>query len=218
MNNGTKNTAQTPATSGNQGGIAENDPAWRRRQSLFILLALVGVGIYWFSHWDSERRPHHLLRPNVLPDFVITDFTTQAYGEDGKLSYQISAHKLTHYEQSDEAFLDEPHFRVSATKTRGGWKATAQKGIAFNADEHGRRISLQNDVKLVSDGPPTSAYLIKTDVLDLFPDIKLARTYSPVSITQANHLLTSIGLRADWGRGELLLQNEVHSHYDVAKP
>lgn len=192
-----------------------NDPSWRRRQPLFILLALVGAGIYWFSHWDSERRPHHLLRPNVLPDFVITDFTTRAYDETGSLSYQLSAHKLTHYEQTDEAFLQQPHFRVAPSGTQNGWKATAEKGIAFNAGEHGRHISLQNTVKLDSDGPTTTAYHITTDVLDLYPDIKLARTESPVRITQASHRLDSEGLRADWGRGELLLQNEVHSHYDV---
>lgn len=208
-------TPNTKAKSQSQPTGSASDPAWRRRQSLFILLTLVGAGIYWFSHWDTERRPHHLLRPNVLPDFVITDFSTRAYDESGNLSYQLSAEKLTHYEQTDEAFLQQPKFRIAPSETQSGWQATAEKGIAFNAGTQGRHISLQKSVRLDSDGPAATAYHITTDALDLYPDITLARTDSPVQITQAKHHLNTEGLRADWGKGELLLQNKVQSHYDV---
>jgi lipopolysaccharide export system protein LptC len=191
-----------------------SDPSLRRKQSLFILLAVVGAGIYWFSTWDSERHPN-LIPSNVFPDFVIRDFTTHTYDEQGYLSYELSAEQLTHYEHSGEAFLLAPHFRVSATENQSGWHATADQGIAYSKVDGGRRITLQNSVKLSSDGPPESAYYINTDILDLYPDIQVARTQSPVTIQQATHRLDSVGILANWGQGELSLQDKVQSRYDI---
>ncbi|MEJ2682686.1 MAG: LPS export ABC transporter periplasmic protein LptC [Gammaproteobacteria bacterium] len=185
----------------------------RRRQPLLILLAIVCGGTFWFANWDSERQPH-LSPSTALPDFVINNFISHTYTETGKRLYQLSATKLTHYEKTDESYLDDPEFRAEPGTSQQGWRATAEQGIAAGGANH---INLQQNVTLITDGTPLTTYRVYTDNLDLYPNQQLARTDSKVRVTQADHYITSTGFDANWGIGELILTQDVKSHYEATR-
>ena len=171
------------------------------------------AGIYWFAHWDSERQPH-LISTSEQPDFIINNFTSNAYNEAGEHSYQLMANTLIHFEKQDESHLKNPQFHAVPGPTQHGWRATAKQGIVRNGAE---QIRLQQDVTLTTDGAPNEAYHIYAQTLDLFPDKQLAVTDSAVRATQGNHHITSVGLSANWSQGELTLTNEVKSYYEIAR-
>jgi lipopolysaccharide export system protein LptC len=174
------------------------------------LLTVLAALTFWLqavlspTESSSERKQGH------DPDAIAENFEIRRLDDQGRVKYRLSAPHLVHYPDDDTTEITEPKltaYRIDAppvTLSSRHARVTAQ----------GEQILLKDDVvitRLSNNAQPPM--IARMPDLTVEPEAGIARTESPVEITQGASWMTGTGARLDNNLSTFELLSEVRGHY-----
>ena len=176
-----------------------------------VLLAIVAAMTVWL---DRQVQPPERARDAKArhdPDFIVDNFSATRIGPDGIPRYTVSARRMTHYPDDDTTHLDAPKF-VNFGQPGAALTVTS---ISAMLSSNGENAYFTDDVRLVRPAYAGGSELtVQTTSLHIIPDAHLAKTADPVRISDANTLITSVGLEFNNQTRVLKLLSKVRSRYE----
>lgn len=126
------------------------------------------------------------------PDFIVSGLNMRHFNLDGSLKHALTAQKMLHYPDDDSTLVIDPSLTFAhAPPTR---LSARQARIS----QDGKEVRLSDEVRMVRDadgGAP--ALLATTSELLVYPDDEIARSDSPVTITQGRSVIMGTGIEVD---------------------
>jgi lipopolysaccharide export system protein LptC len=182
-----------------------------------VLLAMVAAVTVWL---DREVQPPERARDGKLrhdPDYIAENFSVLRIGPDGAARYALSARRMVHYPDDDTTHLEAPKL-VSFRGPAATVTVTATSKTAL-LSSNGEEAYLIDDVRLVRAAHDDKSELtMQTSWLHVIPDDNIAKTDRPVQISDANTLITSVGLEFNNETRILRLLSNVRGRYEKPKP
>lgn len=179
-----------------------------------VLLAAMAAVTVWL---DRQVQPPGRTSDGKTrhdPDYVVDNFSATRIGPDGIPRYTLSARRMVHYPDDDTTHLEAPKL-VSFSNLSITATATSKTAMLSS---NGENAYLIDDVLLVRaayDG--NSERIMRTSWLHIIPDDDTAKTDRPVQITDANTLITSVGLEFNNKTRILKLLSNVRGRYENPK-
>ncbi len=178
-----------------------------------VLLAAVAAVTVWL---DRQVQPPERTRDGKMrhdPDYIVENFAATRIGPDGTPRYTLSARRMVHYPDDDTTHIDAPRL------VNFGAADTTMTSKTAMLSSNGENIYLTDDVLLVRAAYADKSELtVRTSWLHIIPDADTAKTDRPVQITDANTLITSIGLEFNHKTRILNLLSNVRGRYEKPKP
>jgi lipopolysaccharide export system protein LptC len=180
---------------------------------LAVLALLAGL-TFWL---DRIVQPPAAARDGSTrhdPDFVIDHFVAVRTAPDGTPRHELRATRMLHYPDDDTTHLVAPHLRSFEDEKL---TFTVVSDSALLSSE-GKTVDFTGNVKAVR--PATTArseLVLLTDHLHVIPDDDIARTDSPVTITDANTQLTAVGLELNKKSQTMFLKSKVRGSHVRSK-
>lgn len=180
-----------------------------------VLLAAVAAVTVWL---DRQVQPPERAREGKArhdPDYIVENFSATRIGPDGMPRYTLSARRMMHYPDDDTTYLDAPKF-VNFSQSNTTVTVTSKSAMLSS---NGENAYLTDDVRLVRPAYADNSELtMQTSWLHIIPDGNVAKTDKPVQITDANTLITSVGLEFNNETRILKLLSNVRGKYKKPKP
>ena len=181
-----------------------------------LLLALGAAVTVWL---DRQVQAPEFTRDGKArhdSDYEADNFSTTRTGPDGRPRYTLNARRMVHYPDDDTTELEAPKI-VSFGKTNNTTvTATAKKA---ELSSNGENVYLIDDVRLVRSAYAGKSELtVETSWLHVVPDASIATTNKPVRISDANTLITSVGLEFNNETRILKLLSNVRGRYEKPTP
>jgi lipopolysaccharide export system protein LptC len=180
-----------------------------------VLLAAVAAVTVWL---DRQVQPPERARDGKArhdPDYVVEDFSATRIGPDGVPRYTLSARRMVHYPDDDTTHLEAP--RLVSFGNAGTTVTATSKNAVLSSN--GENAYLSDDVRLVRSAYADKSELtVQTSYLHIIPDADIAKTDKQVQISDANTLITSVGLEFNNETRILKLLSNVRGRYEKSKP
>ena len=165
-------------------------------------------------------RPHEPAPAFVGPprsDYTLSNFTIDALGDDGKLSFSVTGPRLTHKQEDGSVYVDTPDY-VMVDNSGNLWKG---KSDAAWINKDGTIMKLQGHVEMhrQPSAKVKPADIVTSD-LTTWPKDKKMETAAAVTLTDPDSILSGVGMKSDLGLKVLELFANVHSilqprHHDA---
>jgi lipopolysaccharide export system protein LptC len=180
----------------------------RKTLATIFVLAVLALGaqiLVWIF------RPHDQAPAFVGPprsDYTLSNFTVDALGEDGKLSFRVSGPRLTHKEEDGSVYVDTPDY-VMLDNSGNLWNG---KSDAAWVNKDGTIMQLQGHVEMhrQATAKVQPADIVTSD-LTTWPKDKKMETAAAVTMTDPDSILSGVGMKSDLGLKVLELFANVHS-------
>lgn len=176
---------------------------------LLLLAALAGL-TFWLDQAvrlpivNGSREAHH------DPDYIIDGLTGAKMNPSGKVAYTLSAERMTHYPDDERTQLSNPKW-VSLGQGDAPVTITARQALV---SANGDNVYFEDEVRVVRAASGTHSELVlETNFLHVIPDEHIARTDRPVKITDANTVVTAVGLELNSETRVLKLLSTVKGVY-----
>lgn len=179
-----------------------------------VLLAVMAAVTLWLDRQvqPPERTPDGKTRHD--PDYVVDNFSATRIGPDGIPRYTLSARRMAHYPDDDTTHLEAPKL-VSFSGSSITATATSKTAMLSS---NGENAYLIDDVLLVRSAyAGNSERTMRTTWLHIIPDDDTAKTDRPVQISDADTLITSVGLEFNNKTRILKLLSNVRGKYENPK-
>ncbi len=177
-----------------------------------VLLLAIGAAItVWLDRQVQAPETTRDGRSRHDPDYEAENFSTTRTGPDGLPRYTLSAQRMVHYPDDDTTDLVAPRI-VSFSKSSPTVTATSKKATLSS---NGENVYLIDDVRLVRSAYGGKSELtVLTSWLHVIPDDSVAKTDKSVRISDANTLITSVGLEFNNETRILKLLSHVRGRYE----
>lgn len=157
-----------------------------------IIAALLAAVSFWLEQVVSNEYRAGLGNKRHDPDLIVDKASIDRYDQQGKRISRITGSQLKHYPDDDTAHITDP----VVTLTRDTRPVIFSSQFA-TADNNTKIIVMRDKVHGLREATPSSPMqTLDTDVLTVLTDDEIARTKSPVSMTQGGSHLSGIG--AEW--------------------
>ena len=179
--------------------------------ALMLSLALL---TFWLDHEVQTQGGTHPSLRRHDPDYLVDNFTTTTYMNDGKVESVLSAAKMVHYPDDDSTDLTMPRV-LQAKPDQPRYTANADRG---KVSREGDEIFLYDNVVMVreaSEGRPEGR--LTTSFLHILRDRDLVRTDREVLFEEPGRWLKGRGMEYFNATRELFLHNDVHGHFESEK-
>lgn len=158
------------------------------------LLPLIFVGLltgltYWLDRTTAAEEQAKKAAARHDPDFIVDRFTVQRFDEKGSLVNSMAAEKMTHFPDDNSSDVIKPE--MSFFRSSNPSRLTARTARLL---QDGEEVHLQGDVRLMRPAGATPAVLIQSESLTVYPKTELAKSNSPVTITQGSSVVRGSGL------------------------
>ena len=180
-----------------------------------ILMGFMALITFWINKAVEQQGSRIDGSQRHDPDYTMENFVTKQTDKDGNLSYILKAVKMTHYPDDDSTVLEKPKF-TQYTKDKPYTKIDGDHG---NVSRDGEEVEILGNVVVVRDAyDDKSEMRVLTDKLILFPDLELAKTDRPVTLTQASKtIIHATGMIYDKNKQTFKLLHKVNAHYERPK-
>ena len=180
-----------------------------------ILMGFMALITFWINKAVEQQGSRIDGSQRHDPDYTMENFVTKQTDEDGNLSYILNAVKMTHYPDDDSTVLEKPKF-TQYTKDKPYTKIDGDHG---NVSRDGEEVEILGNVVVVRDAYDDKGEIrVLTDKLTLFPDLELAKTDRPVTLTQApKTIIHATGMIYDKNKQTFKLLHKVNAHYERPK-
>lgn len=178
-------------------------PAWPRRvrDTLVaylpvLLMALLALGTWWLvRNTPVPGAERAATAPRHEPDYTMSDFTVQRFGDDGRLRVQIEGALLHHYPDTDTLEIENPRIRSFGADGRIT-DASARRAVA-NGD--GSEVQLIGDAVVRRGALPGEEPIeFRSEFLHAYANTERVRSNRPVVVVQgATELRAEAGLEYD---------------------
>jgi lipopolysaccharide export system protein LptC len=149
------------------------------------------------------------------PDYYLENFSTTRMGPDGNIRYVLSGKKLMHYPDDDSTHLNTPKF-THLTKNKPPMNISSDQGLVSRDGEHAYfmgNVQVLRQAKSAAKPPVKLA----TSYLHVIPNQDFAETDKAVTITDANTIISGVGLELNNKTRILRLLSQVKTHYEKPK-
>jgi lipopolysaccharide export system protein LptC len=185
------------------------------RTALFfplVLAALLAIITFWINLTVEQQGPKIDGSNRHDPDYMMQNFVTTQTDITGRLSYILAATEMVHYPDDDSTVLQRPRFtQYSVNKPY-----TQIEGLRGYVSSNGEEIELVDNVKVVRQAFEGKGEMqVLTEKLTILPKQDIAKTNSPVVITQApKTVIHATGMIFDKKNQTVQLFNRVKVHYE----
>jgi len=180
--------------------------------ALLTILAAVTV---WLDR--EVQPPEHSADAKARhdPDYIVENFSASRIGKDGRPQHTLHAKRMVHYPDDDSTHLDAPRL-VTYRGTEEAVTVTAKTALLSS---NGENAYLSDGVRLTRSARDGNGELImETNWLHVIPEEHIARTDQAVQISDANMLITAVGLELNNETRILKLLSNVRGRYEKKRP
>jgi lipopolysaccharide export system protein LptC len=147
-------------------------------------MALLALGTWWLVKntplLDNERPPAPVTHE---PDYTMTQFMVQRFGDDGILRVQLEGDEMRHYADTDTLEIDNPRIRAFSLDRRET-VATARHALS-NRD--GSEVQLSGGAHVVRQATDTDPAIdFRSDFLQYFEYTERVQSHLPVVIVRGS--------------------------------
>lgn len=176
---------------------------------LAVLLALI---TFWVSQSVEEQGQKIDGSNRHDPDYSMNNFVTTQMGKTGTLRYILAAKEMVHYPDDDSTVLQRPRF----TQYTANKPYTQIEGLRGYVSSNGEEVELVDNVKVVRQAFEGKGEMqVLTEKLVILPNQDIAKTDSPVVITQApKTVIHATGMIYDKKKQTVQLFKRVKVHYE----
>lgn len=128
----------------------------------------------------------------LIPNYQAVNLNSKLYDKEGKLSHQVAATKMEHYEELGFAVFENPVYTLYLQNGQP-WRVTAMEGTLY-ADN---RIQLEKNVKIVNLESQEYVREINTEYIEINLQTRTLHSDQIVEISGQDYLVTSVGLTGD---------------------
>jgi len=179
------------------------------RLPLQILLAIVLVlaaNHYWNPETAESPDLDTSARRHELPQTYLEVVRAWTFDESGKLTDIVEAERLERFPRRRLSHITLPRFFAHTSDDRS-WSASADKG---RSDEKVDRLLLRKNVLLIHDQTGTH---VRTHVLDIELENKVASSNKKVTVVQGNNLTRADGMEIRMEDEIIIMKPNVESIY-----
>jgi lipopolysaccharide export system protein LptC len=152
-------------------------------------------------------------------DYTLTDFTLNALGDDGALSFTVSGPRLARKEDDGSIFVATPNYEI-VDNSQNLWKGTSDSAWV-NKDGTIMRLEGKVDMHRLATAKVDPVQLLTSDLtITTTPKDKKSTTPAPTekrlqtdaltTITDPNRIAHGVGMKADLGLKTVELLSDVH--------
>lgn len=188
----------------------------RRTLILLIILAIVCVGVLWYSGERDSTQVGDRDDLQLIPDFTAYGLATRVFESDGRLAHQIRATRMAHFSAIRLTELEEPVYTtflsersVNVQETGAEWQISARYG-RFYEDE---RLELTDAVAIVNRSGIGYIEEITTDNLAIDLQTGIMQTDAPVTLRGPQFYVHGVGMRIDLEAQQLEIIEHVETIY-----
>jgi len=179
------------------------------------MLALLAAVTFWL---DREVQPPESTGNSKArhdPDYIVENFSAPRVGPDGRPQHKLHAKRMAHYPDDDTTHLDAPRL----VSFRGKAEAVTVTAKTALLSSNGENAYLNDDVRLVRAArDKNSELVVETTWLHVMPEAHIAQTDREVIISDANMLITAVGLELNSETRVLKLLSNVRGRYEKKRP
>jgi lipopolysaccharide export system protein LptC len=180
---------------------------------LLLLMVLAGL-TFWLDRFVQAPGSSRGAAARHDPDYIVDGLSAVRMNPDGKIKYTLAAEKMVHYPDDDSTRLQSPRF-VNYAAELAPVTITAREALVSG---EGENIYFHNDVHVTRAPYAEKSRLeMRTSYLHVIPDDNLARTDRAVTITDANTIVTAVGLELNSETRVLKLLSRVKGTYHDPK-
>ncbi len=175
-----------------------------------LQIGLAGFALmvgYLTLFWESSQTT--LLRDaQTNPvDFYAEQLDGRRFGVDGQLQQTLTAERMTHFRDSNEALLIEPRFTSIASDGRR-WHSESREATLIGEEQ----VQLRREV-VINEIDGSSR--LSTERLNWYPPSQRVDTDAAVTLVQTGHTLHGTGLRADLEKQRSELLHDVEGLHEL---
>lgn len=183
-----------------------------------IPITFLAVATLWYANKeDTPAPPKPGLGFAADVDYYLKGVSTQHYGPNGQLQYELNAELAKHYRSSDAVKLDQPRIRYrlkDGDQQPNYWDITALEGWFYNEKPPRlARLALQNDVQIRRNQDHEAPIVTRTEEMWFLPHSGELRSQSPVTIQQGSHQITAKQLSINTKNDVITLRGGVKGAY-----
>ena len=185
------------------------------RSALFfplVLALLLALITFWINLTVEQQGPKTDGSDRHDPDYTMNNFVNTQTDASGKLRYVLAAAEMVHYPDDDSTVLQRPRF----TQYTIDKPYTQIEGLRGYVSSSGEQVELVDNVKVTRQAFDGKGEMqITTEKLVILPNQDIAKTDSPVVITQApKTVIHATGMIYDKNHQTVQLLNRVKVHYE----
>lgn len=179
-----------------------------------LLLSVLAALTFWL---DRAVQPNASARNGSArhdPDYIVDKVTATRMAPDGNVKHTLTAEKLIHFPDDDSTHLQMPKF-TSMVSPKAPTTITSREALV---SKDGDNVYFKDNVRVVRAAYADKSELVmETSYLHVIPDLNIAKTDKPVTITDANTIVNSIGLELNNETRILKLESRVRGTYEIRK-
>ena len=184
--------------------------AWSPVILLVLLAALTG----WL---DSRVRVPEAQTNGAAekdPDFYIEGFMAIRMNPDGTRRYELTGTRLTHYGDEEHSLLASPSL-LYYDYERAPVKVSSNTA---EVEDGGDNVHFRGEVTISRPAFGENPELgVATDYMLVMPEEEFAKTNEPVTMTEGNSTVRSLGLEFDNKARKIRLLSTVKAHYETPR-
>jgi len=173
---------------------------------IFTAVALLYLPILFGEKDEPENDANSL---SVVPNYQAVNLNSMLYDKEGKLSHQVVADKMEHYEDLGFAIFENPVYTLYLD---GGepWRVTAAEGTLNDNNS----IELEKNVKIVNLRSQEYVKQITTEYIKINLQDKTLYSDQLVEISGVDYTVKSIGLNGNLSTQQYELTQHVQTQFN----
>jgi len=183
---------------------------------LLILSLLIALLVLLTLTWlQPIAVPQPVALSPAVAEWFALNATSTTIAENGQAKHQVSAERLTYYDQLQETAFIKPKALVF-NPDLPPWQLTAVQGVAYHqsALEEMREIDLMGQVVIWREATkelPRSE--MQTEFLKFFPEKNYVESDQLVIFKHGQNVMSGIGMWADLTKQQVQLLSDIKGKY-----
>jgi lipopolysaccharide export system protein LptC len=173
---------------------------------VFTAVALLYLPILFEKEDPSPQDNDNL---SLVPNYSAVNLNSKLYDKDGKLSHQVVADKMEHYEDLGFAVFDNPVYTLYLDDGEP-WQVTASEATLTDDNS----IKLEKNVKIVNLRSQEYVKQITTEYIRINLLEKTLFSDQLVEISGVDYTVKSIGLEGDLMTQQYELKKHVQTQFN----
>ncbi|SHI05968.1 LPS export ABC transporter periplasmic protein LptC [Ferrimonas marina] len=173
-----------------------------------LMLAMAG-GLYWRSVQLEDNAPAYDSASD--PDFVARALKIRSFDERGRLTGEIAADSMQHFEEQQLTEFERPVTLIHPENGDGAWKVEASAGVLTE----NRYLELTEQVLVTAIEPDEPLSRLSTTALSVDLQTMVMTSDAIIEAEGNTFTLSAEGLWADLNSNQMKLQRKVNATYEV---
>ncbi|MGK0371860.1 MAG: lipopolysaccharide export system protein LptC [Glaciecola sp.] len=158
---------------------------------------------------DEEQKIANSSDVELIPNYQAVNLNSKLYDKEGKLSHQVAAERMEHYEALGFTVFHNPVYTLYLDNGQP-WQVTAGEGTLYNNN----RIQLEKNVNIVNLRSQEYIKQISTEYIEINLLDKTLSSDQKVTISGLNYEVNSIGIFGNLTTQQYELKEHVQTEFN----